>query len=221
MAQQLIVEGKDDAIAIANLLKKRGVPPPIGYTNPRKFIDEFVLSAGGYDKSLTALKEAIENPDLSRIGLVVDANNDGPQAKWKAISNILSTVFFPDFLVNYQPGTNGGVLHVDDDTLPIVGIWIMPDNVQNGYLEHFLATLIPSDNLLWPRVNNVVDQLEKEGICSYSPVKSQKARMHTWLAWQKEPGVPFGLAIEAGYLDAGSTFADAFEVWFRETFELS
>ncbi len=30
MAQQLIVEG-NDAIAIANLLKKRNLPPPEGY----------------------------------------------------------------------------------------------------------------------------------------------------------------------------------------------
>jgi hypothetical protein len=31
-----------------------------------------------------------------------------------------------------------------------------------------------------------------------------KAHIHTWLAWQSDPGTPMGLALTKKYLDAGS-----------------
>jgi len=47
-----------------------------------------------------------------------------------------------------------------------------------------------------------------------------KAHLHTWLAWQEEPGTPMGLAITKRYLDAEAPYALLLLNWIRELFEL-
>jgi hypothetical protein len=45
-------------------------------------------------------------------------------------------------------------------------------------------------------------------------------QIHTWLAWQKRPGIPMGLAITAHYLDASAPAAQLFVRWIRRLFDL-
>jgi hypothetical protein len=45
-----------------------------------------------------------------------------------------------------------------------------------------------------------------------------KARIHTWLAWQENPGLPFGTAITARYFGADSQEALKFVNWFNLLF---
>jgi hypothetical protein len=41
----------------------------------------------------------------------------------------------------------------------------------------------------------------------------QNAHIHTWLAWQADPGTPMGLAITKKYLDANAPSAANFLRW--------
>ena len=45
-----------------------------------------------------------------------------------------------------------------------------------------------------------------------------KALIHTWLAWQEEPGTPLGLAVTKRYLDADHALARQFVQWLRRLF---
>ncbi|GAC1468243.1 MAG: hypothetical protein PVS3B1_23760 [Ktedonobacteraceae bacterium] len=45
-------------------------------------------------------------------------------------------------------------------------------------------------------------------------------RLHTWLAWQEEPGTPMGQAITKRYVDASSPHALPLISWFRRVFGL-
>ena len=51
-------------------------------------------------------------------------------------------------------------------------------------------------------------------------VHESKARIHTWLAWQKELGKPMGQAITARYLDANALHAQQLIAWIRDLFDL-
>ncbi len=217
MAQQLIVEGKD-AVVLANLLKKRGLSPPKGYSNPIKFRDEFVLMTGGYDRALTALQEALDNSGLSNIGMVVDANEAGATARWQAIRGILADKLSEEIVKNV-PLKDGGMV-INHDNLPVIGIWIMPDNHSKGYLEHFVAGMVPDNDELWAYAEETLQALESKGLSRYSSVKRQKALLHTWLSWQAEPGKPLGLAVDMGYLNAREPAMNSFSAWFQSTFEL-
>ncbi len=218
MAQRLIVEG-NDAIALAMLCKKKGLPPPSGYEAPTKFIQEFVKSAGGYDQALLVLRDSLDNANLTNIGIIVDANDQGFEARWTSIRNILASKYAPSIL---QIADNqSGYKIIEEDGLPRLGLWIMPDNSSNGYLEHFLAGLVPTSDPIWLKAEAVVQELLAEPFNELRQAKIGKANLHTWLAWKRDPGKPFGQAIEAGYFDINAAPVQLFLNWFSGVFELS
>ena len=49
--------------------------------------------------------------------------------------------------------------------------------------------------------------------------KKQKATIYTWLAWQETPGLPFGTALEAKYLNHNKEYLKPFLNWIRKTFQ--
>ena len=216
MAQLLIVEG-NDAIAIANLCIKRRLPPPKGYETKEKFRDQFVKSAGSYDKALIALEQSLDRTDLQNIGIIVDANDKGPQARLDAILAIIrKKISYPD--LNQVTISEGGTV-LEASGLPKIGIWIMPDNFQNGYLEHFLCTLVPENDEIFQLAAQTIENLTTLPFCKFSGVKAQKALLHTWLAWQESPGAPPGAAIERGFLRADLINADHFITWISRVFD--
>ncbi len=218
MAQKLIVEG-NDAISLATLCQLRGLNPPLGYETPEKFKLEFVANAGGYDKILRLLRLAIQQADLSNIGIIVDANDVGASARWQAIRTVLTEKYSEETLA--QADAMVGAKVIKEANLPILGIWIMPDNQSTGYLEHFLSGLVPTGDALWTYANTVTTTLQGQPFNETTPAKVGKALLYTWLAWKKEPGKPFGQAMNAKYFDIQSPKADPFLDWFKATFELA
>jgi len=214
MSQLLIVEG-NDAVPLAALCEKSGLKAPKGYPKT-KFVKEFVKSAGGYDNALKALADALTQHNLTNIGIIVDANDLGPPARWQSIRNILSVHFSESSLkvADQQVGSK----IISQVGMPKVGVWIMPDNVRLGYLEHFLSSLIPTGDVLLSHAQSVVHNLPQK---RFSVVKTQKVLLHTWLAWQPDPGYPFGTAINIGYFDIQAPDVPPFLDWFSQTFELS
>lgn len=216
MDQRLIVEGSD-AIALANIFIKRKVPAPRGYKNANKFKTEFVKNADGYNRIKIVLKEELQSPNVSRIGIIVDANEVGPEARLNSLIRFIEKELDTK-IENTQLDPKGFFIQLPDNLS--IGIWIMPNNKDNGYLEHFLSELIAKQNQTLTFANTTLNQLSQKAFCLFSEVKKQKALVHTYLAWQKTPGLPFGSAIQSGFLDASSTSADAFVNWFKKTFEL-
>ena len=52
----------------------------------------------------------------------------------------------------------------------------------------------------------------------FAEVHRSKALMHTWLAWQDDPGTPIGLAITKRYFDPETPHATAFVEWLSRLF---
>ena len=102
----------------------------------------------------------------------------------------------------------------------MIGVWIMPDNLQSGMLEDFVRYLIPENDLLYPFVDTVLAQIETDDIANrYNPnVHRAKAFIHTWLAWQKDPGTPMGLALTKTYLDHNTALCLRFVDWLNRLF---
>jgi len=98
-----------------------------------------------------------------------------------------------------------------------VGIWIMPDNQTNGILENFLRFLVPADSPLFEHVRSSVARIPA-GERRFSQLAEPKAIIHTWLAWQEEPGRPLGTAITARYLDHEVAQVDILVSWLNRLF---
>ena len=151
--------------------------------------------------------------------IVIDADQN-LEVSWRKVLKILSEAGYDDRNLPAQPDINGTI--IKQEFKPIFGIWIMPDNELRGILEDFLNVLIPDKeaNPLWAQAvecsQEILDVIEVGR--RFSEKDLSKAQMHAYLAWQKEPGIPFGRAITAKYLQADNPGCLRFVEWLRRLF---
>jgi hypothetical protein len=196
--KKLLVEGNDDKHVVATLCQVYNLP------------DSFrIIDKNGISNLLETIKLELETSDLETLGILVDADTD-LQARWQSLHNILTR---EGYSVPTEPTLAGTILHAEDK--PTVGVWLMPDNHLPGMLEDFAAMLIPDDDVLLPYARECVQQLPER---RFSDGLRAKADIHTWLAWQPEPGKPLGTAITARYLNPESAQAQVFITWLRALF---
>ena len=203
LQQSLLVEGDDDYHLCYHLLKHYQLEALIPIEDKK-----------GVNNLLKSLK--VELKLKNRLGIIVDADID-PMIRWRAIQDRLRESGYRSV-----PGTPDGIGTIlREGDLPVVGIWLMPDNKISGMLEDFASLLRPPEDVLWPVAAGVVQQVKSiETSLRFQDVYDSKARIHTWLAWQKEPGKPVGQAITKGYLKADAVLAQQFIDWIRKLFDL-
>jgi hypothetical protein len=73
---------------------------------------------------------------------------------------------------------------------------------------------VPDGDALWTRAGDAIDSIP-EHERRFPPVRRSKALIHTWLAWQEEPGSPMGQAIGKRDLDGSAPAAQRFVEWLR------
>lgn len=141
------------------------------------------------------------------LGVIVDAD-ENVASRWQSLRDRLTAEGYD---VPAEPQREGLVLR---DRRPAVGVWIMPDNNLPGALETFAERLIPEDDVLWPMARAAVAGIP-EASRRFTAGHTRKAEIHTYLAWQEEPGTPLGLAVTKRYFDAHATTAADFIGWLR------
>lgn len=208
----LLVEGKDDLFVVANLLKHHLA---IDEVKNVLYIDKKDSITILLDK----LRGDLQRSNLERLGVVIDAD-DSAANRWAALRHRLKNlgdITVPD--LPDTPDIDGTICTAQrQDRTVKLGIWLMPDNQQAGMLEHFISSLIKPDDLLWPRARDCVNGIPADQR-RFHPPHQIKAEVYTWLAWQKDPGNPFGVAIEARCLDAEAPRARHFVDWLRRLFD--
>jgi hypothetical protein len=172
-----------------------------------------IIDKKGIQNLLSTLDEELNRSGLERLAIVVDADTGLP-ARWQSLRDKLMR---SGYTVPDAPESGGTI--IEQAELPIVGIWLMPDNTIRGMLEDFMSLLIPAGDILWPIAQDIVlEVVAKER--RFPQTQEMKANMHTWLAWQEEPGKPMGQAITKRYLDANAPQAQKLVKWIRKLFEL-
>lgn len=200
----LLVEGNDDEHVVKHVCGARGI----------QRLDE-IKAQGGVDPLLESLPVRLKESDVEVLGVVIDADTD-LAARWQSLQVRLTKAGYQD--IPPQPAAEGTVLDPPSGTLlPRVGIWIMPDNQTQGILEDFLRFLIPETSCLFNHVQSSIKAIPQEER-RFSQLVEPKAVIHTWLAWQKEPGKPLGTAITARYLDPDVKQVDIFVSWMNRLF---
>ena len=102
-----------------------------------------------------------------------------------------------------------------------VGVWLMPDNGSVGALEHFLEKLVPTASPLYDFARACTIQSQQSPYdATFREVDQLKATLACWLAWQKNPGRPYGTGIRAGYFGKDSPEAHKFVAWFKDLFHI-
>ena len=209
----LLVEGKTDLHVVAHLWKSHGLP--------EKY---FHIEACGSDKELLAsLRAFLSAPEEGRpkqLGIILDADTRDASARWDAIKNCLAKGSYAPY-ANYMPSedlSSAGTLIEGSGKYPNVGVWIMPDNLSAGMLEDFLAQLAPAEAMEFAK--KCVADAKDRGVSSFKDVHQSKAEIHTYLAWQDEPGNPLGISIDAAALDVHLPVVKEFIEFLKKLFEI-
>lgn len=199
----LLVEGKDDQHVMWSLCKHHDLP------------EAFVIdNKEGITNVLDAFEAEIAAPGKDCIGIVIDADTD-LAARWDAIMSLLARSGYQN--IPPSPHAHGTIITQKDK--PTIGIWLMPNNSLPGELEDFIAFLVPQKetNPLWTYAAQCLSSLP-EAPERYPEQDRSKAHVHTWLAWQQEPGKPLGQAITARYIDANAPNAKQLIEWLKNLF---
>jgi len=200
-ARILLVEGNDDKHAVLALVKYHRLPDK-----------SFEIDAkDGITVLLEDLPVQFKQGGLEVLGIMVDADTD-LQARWQSLRDTLNKAGYE---LPTHPTAGGTILCPEDK--PRVGIWIMPDNQLPGMLEDFAARLVNPGDTLWARAESAVDSIPADER-RFSAVRTAKAKLHTFLAWQAEPGKPIGLAMTTKYLNPDAPQAAEFIQWLRALF---
>ena len=204
---RLFVEGRDDEFAIFHLVRRHVLEAE---TRSLPEIEE----SGSKKRVLENIEAAIPAGTDQTLGFVLDADRS-LKSTWQAAVSRLRTVGVrtPDQI------PEEGFIGRADPYRTRVGVWIMPDNRREGELEDFLQDLVDEENVLFPHAQEATEGARSLG-AGFPDQKTGKAVLHTWLAWQENPGRPYGTAIASGYLRHDREAAIAFVSWFRQLFAL-
>lgn len=206
----LFVEGGDDCHTVIQLLQAHGLDfgDPSGLSLPR------IQIANGVDKVLAAMEPAIRLSIGGSIGFVLDVDDD-LVSRWQSVLERLRRAG-----ITPPPMPETSHLLIEPAaTHGRIGIWLMPGLGRTGALEEFLRDLIPVEDTLINFAEEATRASRAAG-ARFSDSAELKAVLRAWLAWQHEPGKPYGQALKAGYFGHTSPAAQAFLDWFRGLYGL-
>lgn len=196
----MLVEGIEDETFVKEFLKANQLHYHLQFKGKK-----------GYAHLRRTIPTLVKESGIKTLGIIADANSNFT-ARWQSISDAVKQLHYP--ISSSNP--NGTILTHDDPIYPKLGIWIMPNNAENGMLEDFAAKIIPDDEQLLVYADQCISNLpEKRFIDNHL----SKARIHTWLAWQEEPGTSLGMAVIKDYLKKDQILASTFLQWLKDLFE--
>jgi len=203
----LLVEGVNDKHVINNLLKAHDLENVIT-----------IRDKEGIANILATLKTEVDaNQDF--LGIVVD-DNSSLESRWQSLIDRLKDKEIGYTKVSAKPVENGLILE-RQEFLPKLGVWVMPNNKLVGKIENFIRLLVPKEKEnLWQFAEKAVGEIPaKEKLFADKDII--KAQVHTFLAWQDEPGRPMGESITRRYFQTDAPEALNFVEWIRILFELA
>jgi len=199
---RVLVEGGDDAHFVHH------------FVNATLQREIKVDQCGSLEKllAIAATHVSKESPvDLLVVICDADAN---PAQRWKEIRQSLTEAYVPE-----SPVPNG--LIADFSRQQKLAIWMMPNNGGPGAIEDFLAEIRVRNerqSVLAIHAKNSLAAIQANDRL-FAAKDESKAELRTWLAWQKEPGAPFGLAVNLGCFDLEHASANRFAAWFRRALD--
>jgi len=206
-AKVLLVEGPGDQEVLKHLLSSKGIRVPD---------DLDVAPRGGFETLRKRLGADLDVSGRTHVGVIVDADADSGN-RWRSLRDRLAR-FVAEPLPEALP-SNGLITTTRDGVH--VGVWVMPDNGAPGAIEDFLLALMkPEDQWLLRHAEASVEAIPPEHR-RFKSGHDKKAVVHTWLAWQKEPGCPLGLAVTKRYLRPDHDRATPLVTWVRSLFDLA
>lgn len=212
----LLVEGSFDKYFVSELLRQ--TPNEVGKISIEPFKKKDELGSKPDEEGIYALLKSLPTTIRATVptnilGIIVDADIT-VTGRWQRIRQILTDSGYENLPENFP----NGLIIPTDDILPRFGLWIMPDNQEEGIIENFIRQLINEQDKLQPEVDRALNALRAKGLQLFTDVHRPKAFMRTWLAWQERPETSFGVAISKKVLTTDADLCRRFVNWLNLLF---
>lgn len=215
--KKLVVEGNADREFFTSLTRSIANTRPIWIGPPQE------LGAGGNGKNnalniFSDLLEELATGQITHLGIVLDADFKEVDQSQAGFANTLDTVKTILHNKDYsQSATQQAGLIFEHSSLPPVGIWVMPDNQNDGSLENFCITTAKQEELaLITHAQQAINTLPQPA--RFPRHKIAKAEVATWLAWQREPGQGMNSLIGNTLLDTQHPDYVELVMWLKAVF---
>lgn len=214
----LLVEGDFDKYFIKELLRQ--TPNNVGEIAIEPFRKKHELGIKideqGIYTLLRTLPVTIRATSPEHVlGIVVDADMS-PGGRWQRIRQILLEAGYQNLPDDFP----NGLIIGGNGSLPRFGLWMMPDNKDQGIIENFIRQLIHEKDQLQPEVDAALDALQLKALQLFADVHRPKAFIRTWLAWQERPEMSFGVAISKKVLTTDTDLCLRFVDWLTNLFNV-
>jgi len=197
----LLVEGINDCHVVMALCNVHDVPETFG-----------IYQCDSDDGVLKRLNALIRSPNPPQvIGIMLDADTS-LEGRWASIQSKLKHY---NYVFPSSPDAHGTVIESSSYETKL-GFWLMPNNQTSGMLEDFCAELAEPTSLAFAQ--ECVEQASTKKVTTFKKVHCSKAAIHTYLAWQDEPGYPLGKAITRQALRPHTQIAISFTDWLKSLF---
>ena len=153
---------------------------------------------------------------LLRLGVVVDADASQHGQGFSCTIEQVSNVVTPH---GYSLGQSPepGLVYCHNNGLADLGLWVMPNNADDGMLEDWLKPVLrPDEAPLLGHANHAIDTLPDSP--RFKPLHRSKAEIATWLAWQQKPGHGLYRAVEDQLLNPQAEAYQSLVAWLRRVF---
>ena len=212
--QLLLVEGDADKSFFEIIIEKLSLNTTVKVALPKEVDNDGYNSKEGVFNLLKALLSQLDDGTFTHIAAIVDSDyiryGHGYQKTITRISTILDPLGFE---LKESESTQNGLCFKHSDGLADFGLWIMPDNQNEGMLEDWIKSCIKEDESpLFQQASEAVGSLSDP---KFKDHLAAKAEVATWLAWQKNPGHGLYGTLNADLLDNTQPLFQALEQWLK------
>jgi hypothetical protein len=184
----LLVEGDSDKNFFEQVCKLLSLDTRVRVVPPKDVGGGYNNKEGVFNHLPIELQQ-IADGQLQRLAIIIDAdykdaNGLGCRRTIERVEEIVQPFQF--VLAQNSRNNLGGLRFKHADGLADFGLWIMPNNQDEGMLEDWIKHCVKQDEkTLFQHATEVVSALPQP---KFKPIHRTKADVATWLAWQNSPG---------------------------------
>jgi len=211
----LLVEGDSDKSFFQKICKNLSLNTSVKVAPPKDLGGQRNSKEGVFQQ-LQLLLPQLNDGTYTHIGIVVDADYKqqhglGYEGTIARVNGIVQPYDF-----ELDQDSAHGIRFKSKEGFADFGLWIMPDNRQEGMLEDWIKLCVKeSEQELFQQATDAVQHLANP---KFPEHLTSKAEVATWLAWQKQPGHGLYGAIKDDLLDSSSVLFEELKQWLLEIF---
>lgn len=219
----LLVEGETDKCFFEELCKKLALETEVHIAPPKELAQLAQDNVKAYNSKqgvfnyLSTILPQLNDGSLTNIAIIVDADyviyKEGKQKTITDICNRLTPFGFQ--LKPYNKNQNGFIFE-HSDGLNDLGLWIMSNDEGEGMLEDWIISCLnENESQLIQQAENAIHLLSPPKFKSHHQTK---AKVATWLAWQKKPDYGVYTVFNDELLDENSAPFVELNNWLKTIF---